>query len=53
VAKAALELLGDSSKREEIKQELKKAVSSLGGPGASAKAAEIALSLAGETSHPG
>jgi len=53
VAKAALELLGDSSKREEIKQELKKAVSSLGGPGASAKAAEIALSLVGETSHPG
>jgi lipid-A-disaccharide synthase len=53
VAEAALELLGDSSKREEIKQELKRAVSSLGGPGASAKAAEIALSLMGETSHPG
>jgi len=53
VAEAALELLGDSSKREVIKQELKRAVSSLGGPGASAKAAEIALSLVGETSHPG
>ena len=53
VAEAALELLGDSSKREEIRQELKRAVSSLGGPGASAKAAEIALSLVGEASHPG
>jgi lipid-A-disaccharide synthase len=53
VAKAALELLEDSTKREEIKQELKKAVSSLGGPGASAKAAGIVLSMLGEISHSG
>ncbi len=53
VAEAALELLGDSSKRGEIKQELKRAVSSLGGPGASAKAAGIALSMLREASHPG
>jgi lipid-A-disaccharide synthase len=53
VAQTALELFDDSSQRERIKEELKQAVSSLGGPGASAKAAGIALSMLGEVSHSG
>ena len=50
IARAALSLLNNIHERERINQELKQAISSLGPPGASAKAAEIALSMMNATS---
>lgn len=47
VAQASLALLNDSTRKDEIKRGLKQAVTSLGAPGASAKAAAIALSMLG------
>jgi lipid-A-disaccharide synthase len=43
IAAMAIELLGDVSKREKMQQELAAVVSTLGGPGASRRAAELIL----------
>jgi lipid-A-disaccharide synthase len=45
LARAALELLQDPARREKIKAQLAAIVSSLGGPGASRRAAEAVVSL--------
>lgn len=45
ISRAALELLQDESRRGQIKARLAKIVSSLGGPGASERAAGVILSL--------
>ena len=45
IAKAALELLQDDSRRQKIKSQLEKIVSSLGEPGATKRAADAILSL--------
>jgi lipid-A-disaccharide synthase len=47
LARAALELLGDAKRRAAVKAALKKIVASLGGPGASRRAAEAVLKLTG------
>lgn len=45
LAKAALELLSDDVRRVQVKSGLKKIIASLGGPGASRRAAEAVLKL--------
>ena len=45
IARAALELLQNESRRREIKSRLEKVVASLGGPGASRRAAEAIVEL--------
>ncbi len=45
LASAALELLGDAKRRENVKAALKQVIASLGGPGASRRAAEAILKL--------
>ena len=48
IAGATLELLDDAARRNWVKTKLKEIASSLGGPGASRRAAEMILSLVGE-----
>ena len=45
LARAALELLRDDTRRQTVKVKLEKVVASLGGPGASARAADAIVSL--------
>jgi len=45
ISRAALELLRDDARRQSLKVKLAKAVASLGGPGATTRAAEAIVSL--------
>jgi lipid-A-disaccharide synthase len=52
IAGAALELLADPARRAEIRSKLRKVVSTLGGPGAAARAAAAILKLADSPNPP-
>jgi lipid-A-disaccharide synthase len=45
IARVALELLRDETRRQAVKAKLAKVVASLGGPGATARAAEAIVKL--------